>query len=124
KRNKLIEDIIHSLETNSQKLDDKQRGYQIRSIKNILKADDQQEDFMIHFESINPVFLKQLKNKHPELTANDIRCLCYVFMKLTMKEIASILNITYNACKKRKWKIKEKMKLAKTDSLYDYLFSF
>jgi hypothetical protein len=123
KRNKLIEDIILSLEANSQKFSDKQIGGQIRSIKNILKADDQQEDFMIHFESVNPVFLKQLKNKHPELTANDIRFLCYVFMNLSIKEIADILNITYNACKKRKWKIQEKMDLNRSDSLYDYLFS-
>ncbi len=123
KRNQLIEDIIYSLESNSEKYQDKEIKKYIRSIKNILTADNQKEDFMSHFEKVNPLFLKRLKENHPELTSNDIRFLCYVYMNLNLKEIASIFNITYNACKKRKWKIQEKIGLETTDSLYDYLFS-
>lgn len=124
KRNKLIEDIIRSLEINSQKFGDKQIGSQIRSIKNILKADDQQENFMNHFESVNPAFLIQLKNKHPQLTANDVRFLCYVYMNLSIKEISMVFNITYNACVIRKQRIMEKMHLdKKKDSLYDYVLN-
>ncbi|MFA7688370.1 MAG: tetratricopeptide repeat protein [Moheibacter sp.] len=123
KRNQLIEDIIYSLESNSEKYQDKEIKKYIRSIKNILTADNQKEDFMSHFEKVNPLFLKRLKDNHPELTSNDIRFLSYVYMNLNLKEIASIFNITYNACKKRKWKIQEKIGLETTDSLYDYLFS-
>ncbi|MFA7688196.1 MAG: tetratricopeptide repeat protein [Moheibacter sp.] len=123
KRNNLIKDIIHSIEAKSEKYRDNEIGKLIRTIKNMLNSDDRQEDFMGHFERVNPHFLKQLKKKHPELTSNDIRFLCYVFMNLNMKEISGIFNITYNACKKRKWKIQEKIGLQRTDSLYDYLFS-
>lgn len=121
KRNKLIEDIIASLEASSKKHGDKEIGKQVRTIKNILKADDQQENFMNHFENVNPAFLKQLKSKHPELTSNDIRFLCYVFMNLSLKEISSIFNITYNTCEMRKRRIKIKMGLDKETSLYDYI---
>lgn len=123
KRNKLIQDIIHTIEVNSSKTDNKEVARQIRAIKNILKADDQQEDFMNHFESVNPDFFKRIKEKHPQLTSNDIRFLCYVFMNLNLKEIGSIFNITYNAVEIRKRRIKEKMGLNKEASLFDYIIS-
>lgn len=118
-RNKLIKDIIQTLET-----DNKEAIKQIKVIKNFLKEENHQEDFVRHFEKVNPGILKQLKEKHPSLTANDIRFLSYVFMNLSIKEIGVIFNITYNASKKRKQRIMEKMDLdSEKDSLYDYLLS-
>jgi len=123
KRNKLIQDIIYTIEVNSNKTDNKEIAKQIRAIKNILKADDQQENFMNHFESVNPNFFKRLKEKHPQLTANDIRFLCYVFMNLNLKEISSVFNITYNAAEIRKRRIQKKIGLNKEASLFDYMIS-
>jgi len=123
KRNQLIESIIYTLESNSEKYGDSEIKKYIRSIKNILKTDNEKEDFMSHFEKVNPLFLKKLKKDHPKLTSNDIRFLCYIYMNLDLKEIASIFNITYNACKKRKWKIQEKLGLERTHSIYNYLSS-
>jgi len=118
-RNKLIGDIIHTLETDS-----KETVKQVKTIKNFLKAENHQEDFVRHFEKVNPGLLKRLKETHPSLTANDIRFLSYVFMNLSIKEIGVIFNITYNASKKRKQRIMEKMNLdSENDSLYDYLLS-
>src|SRR5690606_29650234 len=42
KRNKLMQDIIYTIEVNSNKTDNKEIAKQIRAIKNILKVDDQQ----------------------------------------------------------------------------------
>lgn len=119
-RNELIRDIITSLENHNKITGDKETAQQINIIRNFLRTDDHQDDFVYHFESVNPNFLKRLKELHPQLTSNDIRFLCYIFMNLSLKEISMFLNITYNACEKRNRRIKEKMNL-KENSLYDYV---
>lgn len=123
-RNELIQDIISSLETNNKVTENKETIRQIKTIKTFLKTDDQRDDFMKHFESVNPSFLKRLKKTHPQLTSNDTRFLCYIFMNLSLKEISAVFSITYNACIIRKQRIMDKMGLDKKDvSLYDYVLN-
>lgn len=124
-RNELINDIINSLETDNKITQSKDTTQQIKTIKNFLKTDIHQEDFIKHFESVNPIFLKKLKEQHQKLTTNDIRFLCYIFMNLSLKEISIIFNITYDACRVRRNRIAEKMDLdLRKISLYDYLLEF
>jgi DNA-binding NarL/FixJ family response regulator len=42
-------------------------------------------------------------------------------MNLNTKEIASLLNITPEGCRKRKERITKKMQLAENTSLFEYL---
>jgi len=121
KRNELIQNIINSFENDSKLSENKDTVRQIKIIKKFLKADDHENDFMRHFEKVNPTFLKHLKENHPKLTANDIRFLCYVYMNLSLKEISTILNITYDTCRKRRKRIINKMNLGEINSLYNYL---
>ncbi|RZJ50367.1 MAG: sigma-70 family RNA polymerase sigma factor, partial [Flavobacterium sp.] len=60
---------------------------------------------------------------HPDLTPNDIRFIAYVYMDLTSKEIASMLNITLEACRKRKERIIQKLGISDDISLNAYLAS-
>lgn len=77
----------------------------------------------MHFEEVNYAFLSKLKNKHPNMTINDIRFICYVIMDLTNKEIASLFNITLAASRKRKERISTKMGLTDSAQLYPYISS-
>jgi len=121
-RNELIQDIVKSLENDKNTAGNKEVVSKIKTMKNLLKSENQQNDFMKHFENVNPGFIKTLKEKHPSLNANDIRFLCYIFMNLSLKEICSVFNISYNACIIRKQRIMDKMSLDKKDeSLYDYI---
>lgn len=120
-RNELIWDIISKLENNKRTRQNDEVVQLIKTIKSFLKTDNHLEDFIKHFEGVNPVFLKRLKEKYPELTANDIRFLCYVYMNLSLKEISIIFNITYDACRKRIKRIMNRMNLEEETSLYDYL---
>jgi len=52
---------------------------------------------------------------------NDIRFLSYLYMNLSIKEISSLLNITPDACRKRKERIAKKMGLQETAELFPYL---
>lgn len=120
-RNQLIEDVIADLSQLPAISSDKQLAGHIKALKNHLSNDDEWDTFITHFEEVNHGLINKLKSLHPSLTANDIRFISYVYMNLSSKEIAALLNITAEACRKRKERIAAKMELPESISLYDYL---
>lgn len=107
-RNELIQEVIKSLD---QIPDIRQASVHnhMKTLKQHLKADEDWDNFIAYFEQVNPNFLKSLQAKHPQLNAADIRFICYLYMNLDLKEIASILSITIEASRKRKQRIAKKM---------------
>ncbi|NUY80341.1 tetratricopeptide repeat protein [Flavobacterium sp. MAH-1] len=120
-RNEMIEEVLSELSKIPQLSEDKVLSTRIDSLKKHLKSDGQWDDFITHFEEVNHTFLNALKTKHANLTANDIRFLSYIYMNLSNKEIASMLNITVEACRKRKERLSDKMSIPEHVNLYDYL---
>jgi len=96
----------------------------IASLKNKLNTKNEWDSFFNHFEEINQGLLSNLKIKYPELNTNDLRFISYVYMKLSSKEIATLLNITTEAFRKRKERISAKIGLDKEQNLFDFLFTF
>ena len=120
-RNALIEDIIASLSKVPELSRNSSLTNHIKTLKSHLKSDDEWDSFITHFEEVNQGYLTRLKTLHPTLTANDIRFICYIYMNLSTKEIASMLNITLEACRKRKERVAAKMELRDSSHLYSYL---
>lgn len=120
-RNTLIEDVIASLSKIPELSKNASLSTHIKTLKNHLKTDDEWDSFITHFEEVNQGYLNRLKALHSSLTANDVRFICYIYMNLSTKEIASMLNITLEACRKRKERIAAKMELPDSSHLYDYL---
>jgi tetratricopeptide (TPR) repeat protein/DNA-binding CsgD family transcriptional regulator len=122
-RNQMIEEILSELSALQQVSKDTKLDAHIQSLKSQLKKDKEWDNFITHFEEINQGFLDALKSKHTTLTINDIRYISYIYMNLSTKEIASMLNITQESCRKRKERVISKMGLPKDVNLYDYLTS-
>jgi tetratricopeptide (TPR) repeat protein len=122
-RNELIESSINSLSAIPAISKNTSVSNHIKILQRHLKSDTGWEEFINHFEKVNPAFLKALKEKHPTLNGKDIRFVCCIFMNLDVKEIGNIFNITYNAASKRKQRIKEKMGVDNEASLYEYLLN-
>lgn len=122
-RNQMIEEVLSDLSQLPQLSKDASVVSHIKTLKNHLKTDAEWDSFITHFEEVNQSFLNKLKEKHPGLTANDIRFISYIYMNLSSKEIASLLNVTPEACRKRKERISAKMELPENVNLYDYLAS-
>ncbi|HUH34299.1 MAG TPA: tetratricopeptide repeat protein [Moheibacter sp.] len=120
-RNDLVENIIESLSLESEISQNDNLRRRIFELKNHLKRESDWDEFFSHFEATNDGFLSALKEKHPNLTANDVRFLSYVYMNLSSKEIALLLNITIEACRKRKERIVKKMNLDNSEKLYAYI---
>lgn len=119
-RNELVEEIINSVGKIPQISDNREISKQMKTLKNYLKTDEKWDDFISYFEEVNPNFIKILKERHPQLTSDDIRFICYLYMNLDLKEISGIFNITAEAAKKRKQRIAKKMEVA-TDDLHNYI---
>ena len=122
-RNELIEEMVNSLSKLEIVSENNLIKNHIKALKEHLKSDAEWDEFIVHFEEVNQGLLTVLKQKHPSLNANDIRFICYVYMNLSFKEIGTILNITQEACRKRKERIAAKMELDKNTSFYEYLSS-
>lgn len=120
-RNELIEDIINSFSAQPEIASNKALKNHILKLKNQLKNENEWNDFLTHFEEVNHTFLIKLKEKHNELSSNDIRFILYIYMDLSIKEISSLFNITPEACRKRKERITNKMNLPADLELYGYL---
>jgi tetratricopeptide (TPR) repeat protein len=120
-RNQLIEEILQSLSRVPELAEDKTLATHIKTLKSHLKTDEEWDSFITHFEEVNHGVLSRLKALHPTLTANDMRFIAYIYMNLSTKEIASMLNITPEACRKRKERLADKLGLPENVGLYDYL---
>lgn len=120
-RNGLIEELVAALSKQVNNPSDLDLKSYIQQLQQHLRQENEYDSFFSHFEEINQHFLINLKNKHPELNANDIRFLSYVYMNLSNKEISSLLNITLEACRKRKERISKKMNLTESSDLYNYI---
>lgn len=120
-KNELIEEVVQSLSQNNQIASNTSLKTQINDLKKHLKKDTQWDSFFMHFEELNQGFLDRLRAKHPNLTPNDIRFLTFLYMNLSYKEIASLLNITPSSCRKRKERISKKMDVPENNTLHAYL---
>lgn len=123
-RNDLIEHIVNSLTKSPEVSNNKVLLSNIHELKKQLKENSEWDGFLAHFETINSGFLEKIKERHPNLTVNEIRFLSYIYINLNTKEIASLLNITPEACRKRKQFIATKrLDLTSSSLLYSYLSS-
>lgn len=120
-KNELIEEIIQSLSKNIQIETNIPLKNQINGLKKYLKRDKQWDNFFMHFEELNQGFLDRLRTLHPRLTPNDIRFLSFLYMNFSYEEIASLLNITPQSCRKRKERISKKMNVPDNIPLHVYL---
>jgi len=123
-RNQMLTSLIEELEDVSGiQQQSKMKAY-IKRLKDLSQTDKEWEQFVKHFEEVNQGLLGAIKERHPDLNANDIRFISYLYMNLSTKEIANILSITNGACRKRKERIARKMELSDGSLLYDYISEF
>ncbi len=120
-RNELIGSLLQDLSSVSSLKGEPVIDRQIIKLKSLLKSDDEWDDFVSHFDETNHGLLSALRQRHPLLTGGDLRYISYVYMNLSHKEIASLLNITPEACRKRKERVSKKLGLDDSAGLLQYL---
>jgi len=120
-RNELIEEIVNTFTANPHVKAQPELLVQIKELSKHLKKNPQLDSFFTHFEDVNPGFTHRLLKGNPKLTQQDVRFIIYLYMNLSNNEIASLLNITPQSCRKRKERIRKKLNLPNDMSLAAYI---
>ena len=96
----------------------------IRSVMKIIDTNlNNKEDWKFFEEAFNHAdkdFFKKVKEKHPELTSNDLRLCVYLRMNLSSKEIAPLLNISHRSVEIKRYRLRKKISLNRNVNLNDY----
>lgn len=114
-----IQEIVREMRPGGK---DKSKISSINSlIKSNISTEQNWETFVMHFEQVHPGFFEKLKKYAPELTPTNLRFCAYFRLKLSPKEIATLLNITPNAVKTARFRLKKKLGLSESESLDDFI---
>jgi DNA-binding CsgD family transcriptional regulator len=68
-------------------------------------------------------FISKLREKHPDLSATEIRISAYIRMNLSTKEICEFMNKTQRAVENDRYRLRKKIGLATNDSIQNYLLN-
>ena len=121
-RNKLINDIVNDLSKIPESLENPILISIAKKLKKQLKKSTDLDNFLVNFREINPTLFSVLKKKHPKLTVSDIYLLFYIYTYLDIKKVAQLMNISVEACRKKKQRLAMKIDV-KTSELNNYLLT-
>ena len=68
--------------------------------------------------------MKNLRDKHPELSNNERMMCAYLKMGLSSKEIAPLLNISVRGVETIRYRLRKKLGLDEKDSLMTFLAQY
>mgnify|MGYP001136455249 CR=1 FL=1 len=115
-------EFLNSIKKEISKLDANNKVKQIiKIINNNLNNTDDWKLFEEAFNNADKDFLKKIKDKHPELTSNDLRLCAYLRLNLSSKEIAPLLNISSRSVEVKRYRLRKKMNLPHESSLTNYI---
>ena len=120
-RNELIESLLNYINNETELKSVPGVKTLILHLRQLLKGKNDNDHFLVNFEAANPDFTQRLRSLHPDLLSSDFRFLAYVRMNLQIKEIASLLNINPESCRRRKIRISKKLGLQSSAELYNYV---
>jgi len=99
-----------------------------REIKSIVKnnqhADQDWNDFMIHFDKVHPRFFDKLQSSFGDLSQSDLKLAAYLRIGLSAKQIAQMVNVTPESLKARRYRLRKKLNLVSGEDLDAFIQSF
>ena len=82
-----------------------------------LSLEKERKSLDIYIKELNNSFFQNLERKYPGLTNNEKKLCSLLRLKLSSKEIASILNITPKSVEVNRYRLRKKMKIGKDEKL-------
>lgn len=95
----------------------------VRKINRGIEQKDEWKVFEQNFDQVHENFLHNLKEKHSDLTAKDMRLAAYIRMNLSSKEIAPLMNISVRSVEISRYRLRKKINIEHDKNLYDYLIN-
>jgi len=120
-KNKLMSEISEILENSK-----KSKSNIEADLKSILFQNQNQEkdweQFRDVFEKIHPGFFEKIKSEYPQLSTTDVRICAYVKIRMSLNEVASLLNISLQSLHTSRYRIRKKLNLTSDQNLDDFIF--
>lgn len=85
--------------------------------RSTILTDEQWEDFRVLFEKVHKGFFKRVKDKMPDLTPGEIRFVTLSKLKLSPKEMSSILGISSSTIRNYRLRLRRKLGLNEDGSI-------
>jgi hypothetical protein len=126
KRNEFILDISRKLTKSISKLKPENRKIideVIRKIERESEA-DVWKDFEIRFQQVHNDFYKNLGNKYPDLTPNEMRLAAFLKLNMNTKDISAITYQSTNSIDVARSRLRQKFGLSKEESLATFLSGY
>ncbi len=125
-KNVLWLNVKHKLEEKLNEIPNISENDSKALLKIVAQNTDNQHEwdiFKIHFEQVHPHFFTILSKLSPNLTQLELRQCAYIKINLSPKQVGNLLNITPDAVKKARMRIKKKLNLSAEDSLSKFISS-
>ena len=121
RKNEILSDLKSNIETLKSKNEDTLKYSDLNNLKvaliESLNIDKERKTFEKYIKDINNTFYQNLENKYPNLTENEKKLCSLLRLKLSSKEIASILNITPKSVEVNRYRLRKKINFKKDESL-------
>lgn len=121
KQNEFLNTIKKELENVKEK---KTVNKIVKSINTKLKNNDDWEYFKKAFDNTDQGLFRKLKAEHPSLTKNDLKLCAYLRLNLSSKEIAPLLNISVHSVEIKRYRLRKKMNLERSQGIVEYIMTF
>ena len=76
------------------------------------------------FNELDFEFIANLNKRHQGLTRQEVRLLVYIRLNLSNKEISELLNIGLKSVEMKRYRVRKKLGLEKSQNLSEYIHSF
>ncbi|GAA3522846.1 hypothetical protein GCM10022393_41910 [Aquimarina addita] len=124
KKNEVVQQLQHMIQDikNSSSIEKNKLIADLNKIiRKNLSIDKDWEDFSRFFEDAHEGFYTNLKSKHKELSANDLKICSLIRLNLNTKEMAGILGISPESVKTARYRLRKKLTLSPHQEILTYL---
>ncbi|MDR1501231.1 MAG: LuxR family transcriptional regulator, partial [Prevotella sp.] len=129
RKNEILEDVKKNALSISKSIDEekevniiKQKVVRLISqINSNIEHDTDFEVFKSNFDLVHQDFFRLLDERFPGLSRNDKILCAYLYMNLSTKEIAPLLNISTRGVEVNRYRLRKKMNLDRDINLSEYL---
>lgn len=126
-KGELITTIKAELNQLMKVLNNEKAATELKRMIKVLGEDDKMDKdwahFTQHFDKVHNDFVAGLKEKHPTITANELKLCAYLRMNLSTKEIAQLMNISVRGVEISRYRLRKKLGIPSEISLFDYLIT-
>jgi DNA-binding CsgD family transcriptional regulator len=121
RKNEILSKLKAEIEKIKSKPEDKLKYSDLNTLKVLildnLSLEKERKSLDRYIKELNESFFQNLEKKYPGLTENEKKLCSLLRLKLTSKEISSILNITPKSVEVSRYRLRKKMKIGKDEKL-------